>query len=1192
MKISDIVFTLPGDARKTAAPSVNETELPTENKEKETIQAQGEAPFRSVEDRFMDLCRRHPDRIALSDERENLSFSRLDQLSSDIAGFIKERGIEPEDGVGVMCERSTLFVAAFLGIIRAGGVYVPLDPVLPLERREIILSDSRASLLITDKVHAGDARKLAYACPELASLLCLNAGQFEDAVESPGDLMSIELWNHVSKSASDGSWKSFFTGSPLSPAVLGSLALNLLDKAGFQLGPDRRVLDIGSGSGQVAKMLMANCREYTCIDLSRFELDRVEEVAGAFENLTARVHQMEAIDIHLLNIENLDLVVLNSVIENFPGYNYLGKVLDRGVEILGDDGLLFAGSVWDPDLRDLFLSDLETHGEKTDDFSGMIRLSQGEELFVPRTFFTEWSQKSPWELSIEFSAPKVDEAELNRYRYDVTIQKKGVKPVSPESIRYFGSHHLRAGANDREREQAAPAPAAVPGPARLTSDISPDAALYMIYTSGTTGRPKGVVVEQSAFLNLYAALEQQVYGRERPLQLALMASFSFDASMQQIAAVLLGGHTLNIVPEVIKTDPKALYQYLKRRCIDVCDGTPTLFSLLTDYCRDHEKTCSVATFILGGEPLKSDVLGRYFTMESHGCGRIINAYGPTECTVDATLFEITKENHDAYGTPPIGYALPNTRITVRGRNAELMPPGMPGELWIGGRGLARGYFNDPVLTASRFTVRDGERWYRTGDMGRYLKNGLLFFSGREDDQVKVGGFRVELGEVEAALIACPLVAKAVVRAGDFSGSGVNTLACYFTPRGGGDVSAIRSFLGKVLPKYAVPSHYVSMTAFPINSSGKIDVHSLPSPLGALKGGAGTAEQALSTPTRQKIARLWETLLGRPVTSASCDFFEMGGHSILGVRLIALMEKAFGRRLSLFDLYRASTIASQAELLDEKNDEDQGTYQPIVTFSGSGGETSVFLFHPVGGHALRYRFLADLLAGDFQVYGVQAPGVEQDTPWLLNVEDMAQLYLSRILEKIPQGPLIFVGWSFGGLVAFETACCLERKEERTARVVLLDTVADNRIARQTVAEDESAMLERLFRENLDVTREEIESHKGKERLDYLIDLGVENGILPSGFNRNHMRRLLQIYSGNALAAARYQPGRSRGGALLIRPSQAIESAMNISEDPLQGWDGQFEQGVVLKWMRGDHESMLTEQGAKVVWQHMMAYLKKG
>ncbi len=448
---------------------------------------------------------------------------------------------------------------------------------------------------------------------------------------------------------------------------------------------------------------------------------------------------------------------------------------------------------------------------------------------------------------------------------------------------------------------------------------------------------------------------------------------------------------------------------------------------------------------------------------------------------------------------------------------------------------------------------------------------------------------MELGEVEAALNRCPLVERAVVRAGDFSGSGVNTLACYFIPRGKADIAAIRGFLGKILPRYAVPSHYIPMTTFPLNSRGKIDFYSLPSPLRASPSN-DEEESRPFTPMEQQIAELWQSLLGRAIPSVQADFFAMGGHSILGVRLITLMEKKFNRRLTLIDLYRASTIKAQAKLL-EQTAEKEDTGQSIIPFFTAGDSPAVFLFHPVGGHALRYQYLAEFLQKDFRVFGVQAPGVDRETPLLSGVKEMAECYLAKILARTPKVPLIFAGWSFGGLVAFEAACCLEKKENRTARVILLDTVADNRLSKKIVAQDESVTLERLFRQSLGITKEQLHRYKGRERLNFLINLGVDNGMLPTGFSQAQMRRLLQIYNGNALAAARYQPGISRGCGLLIRPSQAIESAMAIPDDPLQGWDGHFAQGLELAWIKGDHESMLTKQGSGQIYRQMKVYLDK-
>lgn len=1212
MKISDLAFTTPTDTTFHSLTSLVRVEDVTLSVvSEETPDDPG-----TIEERFQAICKRSPERLALLDEKNTMTFSELNRFSAAIAGFILGKELPLESPVAVMCSRSRLFVASFLGIIRANAVYVPLDPMLPLKRREMILNDCKANMLITDSRFAGDAERLTLTCPELRWLLSPDVDHFEDAIEKPGELMSIELWNHVTDDAADGSWKSFFDGQPLSAKVVNELATNLYEKTKSRLGKESRVLDIGSGAGSVARMLMSHCRQYTSVDLSRKELGRVENMAMDFTSLGVATHQIEALDIHLLSLEGYDLVVLNSVIENFPGYNYLRRVLDHAVAILGDGGLLFVGSVWDMEKKSLFFSDLEKHGRATGDYSGMVRLDQGDELFVPKSFFEEWAASCSCSVDVSFTPPRIESPELRDYRFDVMIRKRlnhkktsPAVPVTRNGVDLKDGHGFAFAHPTQSTESCrmgkAPAcpsetdilktrygssslPFATAGEKIGFPPLSPDSAVYMIYTSGTTGKPKGVVIPQEGLLNLFNGLNTMVYGKANPLNIALLASFSFDASMQQITAALLGGHSLHIVPDRVKTDPQALYHFLETRAIDVCDGTPSLFSLLIDYCLDQDRACPVNTFILGGEMLKSELLIRYFSMEGHGSCKVFNAYGPTECSVDATLYEFNLSNHDVYGVPPIGYALPHTEITVRGKNHDILPEGLPGELWIRGRGLARGYFGDKALTNSRFVMAEGKRWYRTGDMGRSTKNHLFFFNGRDDHQVKVGGFRVEIGEIEAVLNGCPLVKNAVVTADDFSGNGVNTLACFFVPNGKPELSRIRDHLRRNLPAYAVPTHYVTMTSLPLTANGKIDYHSLPSPIERTDCTGDEAQRPLHGPIEKQIAELWERLLGRKIESADSDFFELGGHSILGVRLISLMEKKFGKRLSLSHLFKATTISSQAELV-EKSLSDDHTHSPLIPFSTQGSGPPVFLFHPVGGHAFRYQPLAKILADRYPVYGVEAPGIHNDSPWLLSVEEMADMYLSEMKTRFPGTPFIFAGWSFGGLVAFEAARQFEQRGGQVKGVILLDTVADNRMAKELVKKDEAAMLVTLFSETIPVTEMDFRSKTGDERLDYLIDLGVRHGMLPTGFGVTKMRRLLQIYHGNALAAARYSPAKSKGKALLIRPSEPLASAMNIPDEPLQGWKSLFEKGMTLNWITGNHESMMMEHSAKKVADCIYTYL---
>jgi amino acid adenylation domain-containing protein len=1153
MKISDLSFDLP--AAKRAAVVVTPRDL------------------RCLEERFSAIARKHAQQPALADDSGSMSFAELDEQSAAIARFILARGFAPETPVGVMCRRGRLFIAAALGILRAGAVYVPLDPLLPMKRREQMLLNCAAPLLITDVALAGDAQRLRYACPALAELLCPEVEFFDEAVESPGELMSLELWNHVTADAADGSWKSYFDGKPIGAALLSALADNLLKKtAGALPGGKGRVLDIGSGAGVVARALMARCTQYTAVDLSRRELDRLEALAQT-HGVALETHQMEAIDIHLLSGQ-YDLITLNSVTENFPGYGYLRRVLDHALAGLKEGGTLFLGGVWDLAGKAQFLDDLRQYAEGQMGAAGLVRLEAAQELFVPQDFFADWAAHCATPVQISFSRPELASRELADYRFDVVVRKgSGVRPdAKPGSSTRHGRAALRA------------------APRAPMARCTPESAAYIIYTSGTTGIPKGVVVEHGSLLNLADALLSTIYAprwAEAQVRVALLASFSFDASLQQIVAALLGGHALHVVSDERHKDPAALHRFLEDRHIDVCDGTPSLFSLLSDYWLDHRLGTSVSTFILGGEALRSDHLSRFFSCGAHHAACIFNAYGPTECCVDATLHRFDVANYRDYVVPPIGRPLPNTDISVRSHNGEALPPGVPGELWIRGAGVARGYHGDRELTGSRFVEAEGCRWYRTGDIGRCQHDGVFFFVGREDQQVKVGGYRVEIGEIEAVLNRCPLIRQSVVRADDFGGNGVRTLAAYFVSSGEVDASRIRAYLANHLPAYAIPSHFVELDRLPVTASGKIDRMSLPSPIQA-----PTVDDRLRRtpcgPVEEKLASIWAQLLGRPIEDAEADFFEQGGHSVLGIRLISLIEKAFGRRLSLSRLFKSPTIAGLAEALSE---ETAGTaaYTPVIPLVPQGAGVPIFLFHPVGGSVFCYRTLANLIADEHPVHAVEAPGFSVDWPQMPSVEEMAKSYLDAILSRTNHAEVIFGGWSFGGLVAFEAARQFRARGGRVGGLILIDTVADNRVAKALMQQDEAAMLARLFSEQLPVSEADFRARTGDDRLDYLIRLGTEHGLLPSGFSQQQMRRLLQTFHNNALASARYEAQSAPGRALLIRPMQESRSALTLTDDPLQGWGKRLPDGIELQCVRGSHESMLTDQMVAETAAHIRRYL---
>ncbi|WP_061148966.1 non-ribosomal peptide synthetase, partial [Caballeronia arvi] len=433
---------------------------------------------------------------------------------------------------------------------------------------------------------------------------------------------------------------------------------------------------------------------------------------------------------------------------------------------------------------------------------------------------------------------------------------------------------------------------------------------YAIYTSGSTGKPKGVMVEHRHVMNLHHALHATVFAHCAPhASVTLNASIAFDASVQNLTA-LLGGHRLIIVPADVRTDAMALVDFLDTAGIDVFDCTPTqLESLFSAGLLEQRQ--SPLTVLVGGEPLTPQTWSRLAHAQQI---RAFNVYGPTECTVDATVAEITTRQTQ----PVIGKPLANTRTYVLDARRRVVPPGAVGELYIGGAGVSRGYLNRPELTAERFLddpFVPGARMYRTGDLARFHLDGNIEFLGRNDLQIKIRGFRIEPGEIESQIASHPAVRDAVVIArARTPGSQDQQLIAYVTATDefGIDASELREHLSSRLPDYMTPAAFVTLDALPLTPSGKLDRRALPDPQAdafALRPFEAPRDQ-----TEAALAQLWAELLGIERVGRHDNFFALGGHSLLAVTLIERMRR-IGLQASVRDLFATPVLSAFADAID-------------------------------------------------------------------------------------------------------------------------------------------------------------------------------------------------------------------------------------------------------------------------------------
>lgn len=468
-------------------------------------------------------------------------------------------------------------------------------------------------------------------------------------------------------------------------------------------------------------------------------------------------------------------------------------------------------------------------------------------------------------------------------------------------------------------------------------------AVYAIYTSGTTGNPKGVITEYSALQNLVNWLGETIYDKQKEtLACLLTASVNFDASVQQLFAPLVFGHTLIVISEQTRRDVQLYADVLVREQVNVIDLTPSFLNvLLTEL--GAGKTPPVSYTLVGGEPLESRLVESYG--EVFGTlSRLINVYGVTEAAVDST-FE-TAVAHRANTT--IGKPLPNTQIFILDKHLQIVPVGVPGQICLAGAGLGRGYLNRPELTAGKFIYHEvagqNTRLYLTGDTGKWLPDGTIEFIGRTDRQVKLRGYRIELGEIETTLLQHPQLKQVYIMLRN------NALAAYYISAEKMETSLLAGFLQERLPSYMIPSVWIWLEKFPVTPSGKINEAALPVP----EKITGTEHNAGSLPALllQQVTSIWNEVLNLGNSNPGDNFFASGGHSLSAMMLASRLSKKTGASIRLQDIFMHQTIRELVRFIDKKEmaQNDTAPYEEQEHYPLSPAQEQMWIADQQGGGA--------------------------------------------------------------------------------------------------------------------------------------------------------------------------------------------------------------------------------------------------
>jgi len=693
---------------------------------------------------------------------------------------------------------------------------------------------------------------------------------------------------------------------------------------------------------------------------------------------------------------------------------------------------------------------------------------------------------------------------------------------------------------DREHGAIEAAPLAPPA-----SAIDADSDAYVIYTSGTTGRPKGVAVTHRAIgAHSLAAIERYSLGpRDVVLQ---FASHGVDAALEQILPALAAGACL-VMRDGPPWSPAQFARLLKQQSVTIADLPPAYLREVLQAWQDDPAQAPASEhaprlLIVGGEVLAPATV-RLWRGSALAGARLLNAYGPTEAAVTCAVHELSPDSVPEEGPIPIGRPLAGGSIHILDRDGNPVPEGVPGELHIGGRRLARGYLGQPALTRERFVANDpgadGSPRYRSGDIGWFMPgtNGLIALRGRIDHQVKIRGFRVEPAEIEAALLECG--ARAALVAASRVADGATTLTAFVAAPGTLDEAALRHELATRLPAWMMPERFRVLDALPLTAGGKVDRAAL----AALDSPPPQAPAATAPagPTERRLLALWRGVLERPTLGVEDDFFRSGGHSLLALRLLAAVRREFGRELSMPELVQAPTVARQAMLLTRTGRQTAASslLVPLATTGGAGAP--LFLVHPVGGHVACYLELAQKARLGRPILGLQADGVARDT-----VEEIGAAYVAALREQQPAGPYCLAGWSLGGVIAYEIAQQLRRRGEAIAFLGLIDSYApallDRFEAQDAERPGDEAWLLRAFAQDAAGATTTVES-------------------------RASSPRLFETFRNNLLALRAYRPQPYAGTLTLLATAQGRQV------EPTLGWGTLAAGALVLHALPGNHYSLL-------------------
>lgn len=1065
---------------------------------------------------FRHQVQKNPQAIAIIDRDRNITYAELDLYSDRIARFIQFNGLKQGDCVGAFFGCDFWLVATLLGTLKAGAVYLPLNTDLPDSRLRDMVDQTSCRLLVSISNYIDRLNSLQYECSSVKTILCLDSHNIMAEAEAESPRMSPEIWDYTATTATTAieasGWRHGLGGLVLTEVEIGEYLDNIEYKLKPYLNPNIRLLDIGCGSGLTMRRLAPQVGEYVGIDLASSALAWSQKLAEKDRLTNVHLLQLAAHELESLDFTQFDVVVIASVVQSFPGLNYLRQILTASLAQLNNGGIIFGSHIWNPSQRKVFI---DTVGSEAVEDS----------LFVHCDFWRDWQAHQARVQQVDITPLHLPETStLGRYSYDVLLHTAQSADNLTSNVK-----PLKMQVDQRFLKTLDKLPSPKGG--------HPEAPAYIIFTSGSTGHPKGVKVQTRSLINLLYWY-QDLGSINSDTNLIQVISSNFDASIKNYLAPLLFGGKL-ILFQNKPFDPQALLQAISYHHINILNpGVPSMFYPVLELAaaNEYRDLESLKLLALGGEAPIMKRLRPWLT-HSNCHAEVVNIYGPTECTDIALCHQIRNEDWQLDSFPPIGKPLPNTRAYILDERLNPQVLGAIGELYLAGSGLGIEYLGNPEKTAQAFIPDPfflGQLMYRTGDLAYRRTDGSIVYSGRCDNQLKIRGVRIELEEIEQRMRTYPGVREAVILPFQ-DGEEHLELIGYVTPLSAVEklsVELLREWLTVELPTAMVPARIYQIADLPRNLNGKIDKRQLPNPKQIKNIASNTPKlsQKPRTNTEQILLRIWHEVLSHSNIGIDDNFFDAGGHSLKTAVLASKISQSLDISFSVSQVYEAQTIAAQAKLIEAEYTLQQKSPAKILHLLNHKGYPLLFCFPPISTSTWSFLDLAQELASSYSVYAFD----------FLLTEDRIQQYASAIKSIAEDRPFALIGYSAGASLAFSVAQDLEAEKTKVAHLLILDS-----IWRTSSPAYSEVYIEQIVTHYLDNPRfdELYPESEGRQRWE------------------ERIRTFARVYSS----------GQDSG--TIAAPITLITTAENFNSSNMQNWQEASRHSFQKIQGNGDHDNLL-------------------